>query len=79
MERTKDLEDAGFSKSPDQTMVLGLGEGGVMGGAYGCVSEMGHTLALTSLFPTEIGLEDLGTERTCIPIPRVKFGEAERP
>lgn len=60
-------------------MLPGLGEDGVMGGAYGCVSEMGHTLALTSLFPTEIGLEDLGTERTCFPIPRVKFGEAERP
>ena len=46
-ERTKYLEDAGCSKSPDQTMLPRLREGGVMGGTWGCVLEMGHVLALT--------------------------------
>lgn len=76
MERTKDSEEAGCSKSPAQ-----------MPWNRECWEEpcwvgTGHgpdACSHSSLPPTQTGVKGLGTERTCVTIPRVKLGEVERP
>ena len=43
-----------------------------------CVGDGPHACPDPSLFSTEIGLEDLGTERTCLPVPKVEAEEVEK-
>lgn len=64
LERTNELEAAECSKSSDQRMLPGPGKVGGWGKQECvCVADGPHICPDSSLFPAEIGLEDLKTRR----------------